>query len=129
MSNISQEISEEKCETLVYQQSQVFQIYDKLLILRNHETMHNRSEIPYIYSFVLPINAIIKATVYKHFCGGTTIDNSQKTINNLLRNIGDIQKNAIDINLNLLSSIYILNIFSAIIACKIKEIKTQSPKY
>ena len=49
--------------------------------------------------------------------------------NNLLRNIGDIQKNAIDINLNLLSSIYILNIFSAIIACKIKEIKTQSPKY
>tara|TARA_B100001142_G_scaffold208964_1_gene207067 strand:+ start:109 stop:312 length:204 start_codon:yes stop_codon:yes gene_type:complete len=49
--------------------------------------------------------------------------------NNLLRNIGDIQKNAMDINLNLLSSIYILNIFSAIIACKIKEIKTQSPKY
>ena len=40
-----------------------------------------------------------------------------------------MQKNAMDINLNLLSSIYILNIFSAIIACKIKEIKTQSPKY
>ena len=39
----------------------------------------------------LPINAIIKATVYKHFCGGTTIDNSQKTINNLWKyNIGTI---------------------------------------
>ena len=28
----------------------------------------------------LPINGIIKATIYKHFCGGTTIKNSQKTI-------------------------------------------------
>ena len=25
----------------------------------------------------LPINWIIRATVYKHFCGGTTIKNSQ----------------------------------------------------
>ena len=31
----------------------------------------------------LPINGIIKATVYKHFCGGTTIKNSQKTIDKL----------------------------------------------
>ena len=39
----------------------------------------------------LPINNIIKATVYKHFCGGTSIKNSQKTINKLWRsNIGTI---------------------------------------
>jgi len=39
----------------------------------------------------LPINGIIKATVYKHFCGGTTIENSQKTINKLWEsNIGTI---------------------------------------
>ena len=31
----------------------------------------------------LPINWAIKATVYKHFCGGTTIENSQATINKL----------------------------------------------
>jgi len=30
-----------------------------------------------------PISGIIKATVYKHFCGGTTINNSQKTIEKL----------------------------------------------
>ena len=41
--------------------------------------------------FRLPINGIIKATVYKHFCGGTTIKNSQKTINKLWKsNIGTI---------------------------------------
>ena len=31
----------------------------------------------------LPINPIIRATVYKHFCGGTTITNSQDTIDKL----------------------------------------------
>ena len=31
----------------------------------------------------LPISGIIKATVYKHFCGGTTINNSEKTIEKL----------------------------------------------
>ena len=31
----------------------------------------------------LPISWAIKATVYKHFCGGTTIENSQATINKL----------------------------------------------
>ncbi|MAW20794.1 MAG: proline dehydrogenase [Flavobacteriales bacterium] len=31
----------------------------------------------------LPINSIIKATVYKHFCGGTNIYNSQATIDKL----------------------------------------------
>jgi len=31
----------------------------------------------------LPINGVIKATVYKHFCGGTTIKNSQDTIDKL----------------------------------------------
>lgn len=31
----------------------------------------------------LPINWAIKATVYKHFCGGTTIENSQATIDKL----------------------------------------------
>ena len=25
----------------------------------------------------LPIDRIVKATIYKHFCGGTTIDNSR----------------------------------------------------
>lgn len=39
----------------------------------------------------LPINGIIKATVYKHFCGGTTINNSQGTIDKLWRShIGTI---------------------------------------
>jgi proline dehydrogenase len=39
----------------------------------------------------LPINGIIRATVYKHFCGGTTIENSQKTIDKLWKsNIGTI---------------------------------------
>ena len=39
----------------------------------------------------LPIDGIIKSTVYKHFCGGTTIENSQKTINKLWRSqIGTI---------------------------------------
>ncbi|MDC0249576.1 proline dehydrogenase family protein [Flavobacteriales bacterium] len=33
--------------------------------------------------FNLPISSIIKATVYKHFCGGTTINNSQETIDRL----------------------------------------------
>ena len=33
--------------------------------------------------FRLPISGIIKATVYKHFCGGTTIEDSQKTIDKL----------------------------------------------
>ena len=33
----------------------------------------------------LPINKIIKATVYKQFCGGITIDKCQNTINNLWR--------------------------------------------
>ena len=31
----------------------------------------------------LPINGVIKATIYKHFCGGTTIKNSQDTIDKL----------------------------------------------
>ena len=31
----------------------------------------------------LPISWAIKATVYKHFCGGTTIENSQATIDKL----------------------------------------------
>ena len=30
----------------------------------------------------LPVDKIIKATVYKHFCGGTTIENSKKTTTN-----------------------------------------------
>ncbi|MBT5858968.1 MAG: proline dehydrogenase [Flavobacteriales bacterium] len=39
----------------------------------------------------LPINPIIRATVYKHFCGGTTIENSQETIDKLWEsNIGTI---------------------------------------
>ena len=39
----------------------------------------------------LPIDGIIKSTVYKHFCGGTTIENSQETINKLWRSqIGTI---------------------------------------
>ena len=39
----------------------------------------------------LPINPIIKATVYKHFCGGTTITNSQDTIDKLWKShIGTI---------------------------------------
>ena len=39
----------------------------------------------------LPINWAIKATVYKHFCGGTTIENSQATIDKLWEsNIGTI---------------------------------------
>jgi len=31
----------------------------------------------------LPISWVIKATIYKHFCGGTTIENSQETIDKL----------------------------------------------
>ncbi|KRO54031.1 MAG: hypothetical protein ABR79_02170 [Cryomorphaceae bacterium BACL11 MAG-121001-bin54] len=31
----------------------------------------------------LPISSLIKATVYKHFCGGTTIENSQTVIDKL----------------------------------------------
>jgi len=31
----------------------------------------------------LPINSIIRATVYKHFCGGTTIKDSEETIEKL----------------------------------------------
>jgi proline dehydrogenase len=39
----------------------------------------------------LPIHNIIKNTVYKHFCGGTTIENSKKTIDKLWKsNIGTI---------------------------------------
>lgn len=39
----------------------------------------------------LPIKKIIKATVYKHFCGGITIDDCQTTIHNLWKyNIGTI---------------------------------------
>ena len=39
----------------------------------------------------LPISGIIRATVYKHFCGGTTIENSQATIDKLWEsNIGTI---------------------------------------
>jgi len=33
--------------------------------------------------FRFPISGLIKATVYKHFCGGTTIENSQETIDKL----------------------------------------------
>ena len=39
----------------------------------------------------IPIDNIIKSTVYKHFCGGTTIENSQATINKLWKSqIGTI---------------------------------------
>ncbi len=39
----------------------------------------------------LPISPIIKVTVFKHFCGGTTITDSQKTIESLWKsNIGTI---------------------------------------
>ena len=39
----------------------------------------------------LPINPIVRATVYKHFCGGTTITNSQDTIDKLWKShIGTI---------------------------------------
>ena len=39
----------------------------------------------------LPITSIIKSTIYKHFCGGTSIENSQNTINKLWKsNIGTI---------------------------------------
>ena len=39
----------------------------------------------------IPITTIIKATVYKHFCGGVTINDSQKTIDKLWKsNIGTI---------------------------------------
>ena len=39
----------------------------------------------------LPINGIVKATIYKQFCGGTTIENSQTTIDKLWKaNIGTI---------------------------------------
>jgi len=31
----------------------------------------------------IPINNIVRATIYKHFCGGTTIDNSKATIDKL----------------------------------------------
>jgi proline dehydrogenase len=42
-------------------------------------------------SLHLPINWIVRATVYKHFCGGTTIKNSQPTIEKLWKsNIGTI---------------------------------------
>ncbi|MBT6013398.1 MAG: proline dehydrogenase [Flavobacteriales bacterium] len=41
--------------------------------------------------FKLPISGLIKATVYKHFCGGTTIEDSQKTIDKLWKaHIGTI---------------------------------------
>ena len=41
--------------------------------------------------FRLPISSLIKATVYKHFCGGTTIENSQETIDKLWKaHIGTI---------------------------------------
>jgi len=41
--------------------------------------------------FRLPISGLIKATVYKHFCGGTTIENSQNTIDKLWKaHIGTI---------------------------------------
>ena len=33
----------------------------------------------------LPIKGLIKATVYKQFCGGTTIKSSQKTIEKFFR--------------------------------------------
>ena len=39
----------------------------------------------------LPLNGIIKNTVFEHFCGGETIDESEKTIQELARfNIGTI---------------------------------------
>ena len=39
----------------------------------------------------LPVTSIIKSTIYKHFCGGTSIENSQNTINKLWKsNIGTI---------------------------------------
>ena len=39
----------------------------------------------------IPINPFIRSTVFKHFCGGTTISNSQKTIDLLWNsNIGTI---------------------------------------
>ena len=39
----------------------------------------------------LPISGLIKATVYKHFCGGTTIEDSQETIDKLWKaHIGTI---------------------------------------
>ena len=39
----------------------------------------------------LPISGIIKASVYKHFCGGTTIENSNETIDKLWKSrIGTI---------------------------------------
>ena len=39
----------------------------------------------------LPISPIIKATVFKHFCGGTTIENSQNVIDKLWKShIGTI---------------------------------------
>ena len=39
----------------------------------------------------LPINGIIRATIYKHFCGGTSIESSQKIIDRLWKyNIGSI---------------------------------------
>ena len=31
----------------------------------------------------IPINNIVRATIYKHFCGGTTIENSKSTIDKL----------------------------------------------
>ena len=41
----------------------------------------------------LPIKGIIKATIYKQFCGGTTIEGSQETIDNLWKSrIGTILK-------------------------------------
>ena len=39
----------------------------------------------------IPIEGVIKNTVYKHFCGGTSIKNCELTINNLAKsNIGTI---------------------------------------
>jgi proline dehydrogenase len=39
----------------------------------------------------LPVKGLIKETIYKHFCGGETIDECQKTINELAKyNIGTI---------------------------------------
>ena len=41
--------------------------------------------------FRLPISYFIKNTIYKHFCGGETIDDSQQTINKLWKSsIGTI---------------------------------------
>ena len=40
----------------------------------------------------MPVKNIIKNTIYRHFCGGTTINESKKTIEKLwLSNIGTIQ--------------------------------------